>query len=138
MSAGAAPLATRSAARTALRALPALLLDVALVLLFAGLGRGSHAREATLLGLFETAWPFLAALALSWILCGAARRPTALLGTGLPVWLGTVALGMLLRWLTGGGVALAFVIVTLLTLGALLLGWRLIAVLIMRVRRRAA
>ncbi|MBL3689225.1 DUF3054 domain-containing protein [Leucobacter chromiireducens subsp. chromiireducens] len=122
----------------ALRALPALVLDVALVLLFAGLGRGSHAREATLIGLLETAWPFLAALALSWILCGAARRPIALLRTGLPVWLGTVAVGMLVRWLSGGGVALAFVLVTLGTLGVFLLGWRLIAMLIVRLRRRSA
>nr|WP_237462456.1 DUF3054 domain-containing protein [Leucobacter chromiireducens] len=121
-----------------MRALPALVLDVALVLLFAGLGRGSHAREATLIGLLETAWPFLAALALSWILCGAARRPIALLRTGLPVWLGTVAVGMLVRWLSGGGVALAFVLVTLGTLGVFLLGWRLIAMLIVRLRRRSA
>ncbi len=128
----------RSAAQIALRALPALVLDVALVLLFAGLGRGSHAREATLIGLLETAWPFLAALALSWILCGAARRPIALLRTGLPVWLGTVAVGMLVRWLSGGGVALAFVLVTLGTLGVFLLGWRLIAMLIVRLRRRSA
>ncbi|WP_440311759.1 DUF3054 domain-containing protein [Leucobacter chromiireducens] len=128
----------RSAAQIALRALPALVLDVALVLLFAGLGRGSHAREATLIGLLETAWPFLAALALSWILCGAARRPIALLRTGLPVWLGTVAIGMLVRWLSGGGVALAFVLVTLGTLGVFLLGWRLIAMLIVRLRRRSA
>ena len=124
--------------RAALGALPALLIDVALVMLFAGLGRGSHAREASVLGLLETAGPFLAALALSWVLCGAARRPLALLRTGLPVWLGTVAVGMLLRWAWGGGIALAFVIVTLVTLGVFVMGWRAIALLVARLRRRGA
>lgn len=109
--------------------------DAALVILFAALGRGSHAREATLLGLVDTAWPFLAALAVSWVVARAWRRPAALLGTGLPVWLGTVVLGLGLRWVSGGGMAPAFMLVTLLTLGLFLLGWRGIAALAMRLRR---
>lgn len=109
--------------------------DAALVILFAALGRGSHARDATLLGLVDTAWPFLAALAVSWVVARAWRRPAALLGTGLPVWLGTVVLGLGLRWMSGGGMAPAFMLVTLLTLGLFLLGWRGIAALATRLRR---
>lgn len=115
----------------------ALACDVALVTLFAGLGRSEHAREATLLGLFETAWPFLAGLAIMWIATLAFRRPLAILRTGVPVWIGTVAIGMLLRVATGSGAALPFVLVATGTLAVFLLGWRAIAALIIRLRRRA-
>ncbi|SJN12789.1 PROBABLE CONSERVED TRANSMEMBRANE PROTEIN [Leucobacter sp. 7(1)] len=128
---------TRSRSATLTPAL-ALLCDAALVVLFAALGRGSHAREATLLGLVDTAWPFLAALLVSWVAARAWRRPAALIRTGLPVWLGTVVLGLGLRWMTGGGMAPAFIVVTLLTLGLFLLGWRGIAALVGRLRRPRA
>ena len=116
----------------------ALLLDVALVVLFAGLGRGSHAREATLAGLFETAWPFLAGLAVMWLAALVWRRPLAPLRSGVPLWIGTVAIGMLLRALTGAGTALPFVIVATATLLAFLVGWRAVAALVARLRGRAA
>ncbi|MEB4615831.1 DUF3054 domain-containing protein, partial [Leucobacter sp. M11] len=54
-----------------------LLLDAALVVGFAAVGRGSHERAATLGGLWETAWPFLAGLALSWLVTVAWYRPTS-------------------------------------------------------------
>ncbi|TDP94492.1 DUF3054 family protein [Leucobacter luti] len=115
-------------------ALLALAADAALVLLFSGLGRGSHAREATVLGLLETAWPFLAGLAITWISARISQRPLAVLNSGLPVWIGAAGIGLLLRWWTGGGVALPFVIVTFLTLGLFLIGWRAIAALVIRLR----
>lgn len=114
-----------------------LLLDAALIVVFAAVGRGSHAREATLLGPLETAWPFLAGLALSWLLTLAWRRPAAILRTGVPVWIGTVGFGMLFRALTGQGTAIPFVIVATLTVGAFLLGWRLIALIASRARARS-
>lgn len=117
-------------------AVGALALDAALVVLFAGIGRGSHARAATLAGLFETAWPFLAGLAIAWLVALAWRRPAAVWRTGLPVWIGTAGIGLLLRALVGQGTALPFVIVATLTLCAFLLGWRLIAALVARLRRR--
>lgn len=115
----------------------ALACDVALVMLFAGLGRSEHAREATLLGLFETAWPFLAGLAIMWLVTFAYRRPLSLVRTGVPVWLGTVAIGMGLRLLTGSGAALPFVLVATGTLAVFLLGWRAIAALAARLRHRS-
>lgn len=114
----------------------ALVLDAALVTLFAGLGRSEHAREATVLGLAETAWPFLTGLVVMWLVTLAFRRPLAIMRTGVPLWLGTVALGMLLRFATGSGIALPFVIVATVTLGVFLLGWRAIAALVSRLRRR--
>lgn len=122
-------------ARTAVLAFAA---DIALVLLFAGLGRSSHEREATLLGLVETAWPFIAGLAIVWISARITKRPLAVLNSGIPVWVGTVAIGLLLRFWTGGGVALPFVIVSILTLGVFLLGWRAIMALVQRLRRAPA
>ena len=124
----------RSTGRWSRTAWFALAGDAALVLLFAGLGRGSHAREATLLGLLETAWPFLLGLAVTWISARISQHPLAPLKSGIPVWIGTVAIGLLLRAITGAGVALAFVLVALGTLALLLVGWRLIAVLVLRLR----
>ena len=52
------------------------------------------------------------------------RRPTALLPTGVGVWLGTVAIGMILRGvLAGQGTAFAFILVALAFLGLFQLGW---------------
>lgn len=120
--------------RTAVWALAA---DAALVLLFAGVGRGSHAREASVLGLLETAWPFLLGLAVTWISARVSQHPIAPVKSGLSVWIGTVAIGLLLRAITGAGVALSFVLVATGTLAILLIGWRLLAALFVRLRRRA-
>ncbi|XPP26359.1 MAG: DUF3054 domain-containing protein [Leucobacter sp.] len=111
------------------------LLDAACVVVFAALGRSQHGRVETLAGLWQTAWPFLAALAAVWLVARVWRRPTALLRSGLPVWIGTVALGLLLRVVfTDGGAALPFVLVAAGTLGLALLGWRAIARLIRYLR----
>lgn len=109
--------------------------DTALVLLFAGVGRGSHARESSALGLLETAWPFLLGLAVTWVAARITQHPLAPVRAGVPVWLGTVAIGLLLRAITGSGVALPFVLVATGTLALLLIGWRLIVALVRRIRR---
>ncbi len=46
---------------------------------------------------------------------------------GALVWLTTVIVGLLLRAVTGGGMAIAFMIVATTTLGILLVGWRFVA-----------
>lgn len=119
------------------RALPALALDAALVLVFAAIGRATHDGDVFGpggLGLAETAWPFLAALAAGWMVSLAWRRPSAALRSGIPIWLVTVAGGMLLRAVSGQGTALAFVIVATVTLAVLLIGWRGVAALVRRRR----
>lgn len=111
------------------------LLDTACVVVFAALGRSQHGRVETLAGLWQTAWPFLVALAAVWVVARAWRKPIALLRSGLPVWIGTVALGLVLRVVfTAGGAALPFVLVATGTLGLALLGWRAIARLISLLR----
>jgi hypothetical protein len=89
-----------------------------------------------LLGLLETAWPFLVGLLLVWGWGLVWRRPASLLRSGVPVWIGTLVLGMGLRLLSGQGTAPAFVLVAAITLGVFLLGWRGITALVLRIRRR--
>ncbi|ALJ19425.1 DUF3054 domain-containing protein [Microbacterium sp. No. 7] len=112
----------------------AFVLDVVLVVAFAAAGRASH-DEDVLAGLAHTSWPFLAALAVGWLVLRAWRAPAAPVRTGVGLWIVTVAGGMLLRVVSDQGTALPFVIVATLTLGALLVGWRLLAALVTRRRR---
>lgn len=109
------------------RAAPAAAADLAFVLVFAAIGRDAHQRGEILTGVLSTAWPFLAGAAASWLALRAWRAPLAVWPTGVGVWLGTVAIGMLLRALTGQTVVVPFVVVTLVVLGVFLLGYRLLA-----------
>lgn len=100
----------------------ALTVDVLLVLLFAGLGRRTHALDAA--GLLATAWPFLAGLLLGWLAWRVRRAPFAVWPRGVALWATTVAVGMGLRLAVGEGAAPSFVLVTLAVLGVFLLGPR--------------
>src|SRR6478672_481865 len=104
----------------------AALADIVGVLVFCAVGRRSHAEGLTLTGVAETAWPFLTGTAVGWLVSRGWRRPTALTPTGVIVWIATVAVGMLLRKLSGQGVAISFVVVASAVTAALLLGWRAI------------
>ena len=108
-----------------MRAALGVITDACCVLAFVVIGRANHHAGGTLAGVAVTAWPFLAGLAAGEVATRAWRRPFALYPTGVGVWLATVAIGQLLRVLSGQGTAPAFVIVSLLFLGLFLLGWRL-------------
>jgi hypothetical protein len=97
------------------------------VLVFVIIGRDSHAKGESLAGIASTAWPFLAGLAFGWLATRAWRQPVRLWPAGVGAWLGTVALGMLFRVVSGQGTAPAFIGVALAFLGLFLLGWRLLA-----------
>ncbi len=119
------------------RSVSALALDALLVVVFAAIGRATHDGDvwgSAGSGLATTAWPFLVALLLGWLVSRAWNRPLAPLRTGVPVWVVTVGVGMLLRAVSGQGVAVAFVIVATLTLALFLLGWRGVARLVTRLR----
>jgi hypothetical protein len=105
----------------------AVLLDCCCVLAFVIIGRASHAKGESLSGIASTAWPFLAGLACGWLGTRAWRRPLALVPAGVGAWLGTVAVGMVLRVVSGQGTAVAFVGVALAFIGLFLLGWRVVA-----------
>ena len=108
------------------------------MLLFVVIGRANHDKGETLAGIASTAWPFLAGLALGWFAARAWRRPRAIVPAGLGAWIGTVAFGNLLRVWGGQGTAFAFILVALAFLGLFLLGWRLVARLLIEHLRRKA
>lgn len=112
------------------------LIDALLVLAFVLIGRTSH--NEGVLGAFVTYWPFLTGLVLGWLLLRAWRSPRSLRFTGVGIWVSTAGLGLLLRLISGQGVQLSFVIVTISVLGIFLLGWRVTAGLVHRFRSRAA
>jgi hypothetical protein len=104
----------------------AVVLDCCCVLVFVIIGRASHAKGESLGGIASTAWPFLTGLAGGWLAGRGWRRPLGLFPAGVGAWLGTVALGMVLRVVSGQGTAFAFILVALAFLGLFLLGWRLV------------
>jgi hypothetical protein len=110
----------------------ALVLDAVLVVVFAVIGRSSHAEGLDAAGVWGTAWPFLAGLAIGWGVARAWRRPAAPWPTGVIVWAATLVIGMLLRIAVGQGVQAALVVVAAVTLAILLIGWRGVAALVTR------
>lgn len=125
---------TASTPEAARPATGAMLVDAALVLAFVLIGRASH--NEGLLGTLNTLWPFLGGLTLGWLLMRAWRSPRRIVWTGIGIWLGAAAGGLLLRVVAGQGVQPGFAIVTAVVLGVFLLGWRGIALLVHRARSR--
>jgi len=109
--------------------------DALFLLVFVLIGRASH-DENPVLGALVTYWPFFVALVIGWAVARAWKSPVAVLRSGVPIWIITVAGGVLLRALSDQGVQVSFVIVTSIVLGVFLLGWRGIVRLV-RARRRA-
>lgn len=104
------------------------IVDAVLVLVFAGVGRASHAEHNPVVGAVITAWPFLLGAAAGWALVRwRSHRWAVDVGPGIVVWVATVVVGMLLRALTGQGTAPSFIVVATVFLGVVLLGWRLLA-----------
>ena len=115
--------------------LGSLLLDLVLVIGFTMIGRAQHGEALDATGIVDTAWPFVAGLIVAWLVARAWRAPAQLVWIGLIVWVVTVLVGLALRVATGDGIAPAFIIVATIVLAVFLLGWRLIAAGIRRVRR---
>jgi Protein of unknown function (DUF3054) len=114
--------------------LSSLVTDVIGVLLFCAVGRRSHDEGLSVTGIATTAWPFLTGTVIGWLASRAWQRPTAVVPTGVVVWLCTVAVGMLLRKASSAGVAASFVLVAASVTAVLLLGWRAVVALSMRRR----
>jgi Protein of unknown function (DUF3054) len=104
----------------------ALGLDLICILFFAAIGRINHGESV--LGTPLTAWPFVVGAGVGWFLVRRRSGQDPLtVGPGITVWACTLVVGMLLRGVTGGGVALSFVLVATIALGIMLLGWRVIS-----------
>ncbi|MBY8859030.1 DUF3054 domain-containing protein [Nocardia sp. CA2R105] len=112
------------------------LIDVVLVIVFCLIGRRSHHEGAISAGLFRTLWPFGIGLLLGWALApllGARGRFDDVLArfdarglwpAGVTLWLSTLIIGMVLRVISGQGIAFSFVLVAAAVLALFLLGWR--------------
>jgi uncharacterized membrane protein (GlpM family) len=112
----------------------AAILDAVAITLFVAIGRRNHDEDPAVTGTLFTAAPFLIGLAVGWLVARAWRSPFAML-TGVVVWLVTIVVGMLLRNVVfDRGTAASFVVVATLFTGACLVGWRAIAVLVVRQR----
>ncbi|WP_457974739.1 DUF3054 domain-containing protein [Arthrobacter sp. D1-17] len=109
--------------------------DALLIMVFAAIGRDAHARGDVIAGVLLTAWPFLTGAAVTWVVLRLWRGPLALWPAGVAVWLGAAGIGMALRAVTGQTVVLPFVIVALTSLAVLLLGYRLLVLGLLRLRR---
>ena len=122
-----------------MKAFPALVVDVVAIVVFAILGRSSHAEANTLLGVLGTAWPFLAGAVVGHGLCrsaGALRGDPTGRRPGAVVWAATVVVGMLLRVASGDTAAWSFILVASIVLAVFLLGWRVLVRLARRARTR--
>ena len=88
-------------ARPALARTVGLVLDVAAVLAFVAIGRHTHHDGVSPAGLWQTAWPFLAGLAVGLAAARSWRAPMAIVPSGLGAWLGAAGAGMVIRVLAG-------------------------------------
>jgi DUF3054 family protein len=111
--------------------------DVLAVLVFAAVGRSSHAEVVDALGVLITAVPFLLGLLVGWLVVRVWRAPLRLL-VGVAVWAGVVVVGLGVRAAFTHRLPLTFVLVAAASLALFLLGWRAVARLVVHSRRQSA
>lgn len=109
-----------------------LALDILAVIVFAAIGRASHEEGLTVLGVAETAGPFLIGLGLGWTIARTASLDPLRRTGGPVIWATTVAGGMVVRQLAGEGTAFSFIVVASIVLGVLLAASRLLTRLLAR------
>jgi FtsH-binding integral membrane protein len=102
----------------------AFLFDFICVLVFVTIGRHSHKDANSIGGMLTTLWPFIVGLASGWLFVSRTHRIVTIKGSGFRIALFTVVIGMILRVISGQGIALAFVIVATVFLSLCLVGWR--------------
>lgn len=111
------------------------LIDAVLVVVFATFGRGAHSEGLGAAQVWGTAWPFLVALVVGWLLVLLLRRAPLAVPTGVLLWVVTLAGGMVIRGLTTGRVPhWSFLLVAGVTTAVFLIGWRLV-VRVIKTRR---
>jgi hypothetical protein len=103
--------------------------DVVAVIVFAAVGRASHAESDDILGLLATIAPFAVGLGASWATPIVRVQPSGL-RAGLVALAGTAVLGLALRFAFTDRLPLSFAVVTVVSLGVLMLGWRALSLLV--------
>jgi hypothetical protein len=116
-----------------------LLADLACVLALAVGGKGTHDADESAWVVLVIAWPFALATGLAHIGLALAGRPTRRVWPdGAVVLAVTYVLGMLLRAMSGRGLAPGFLVVAAIFLAVTMLGWRGVVHLVARRRARHA
>jgi FtsH-binding integral membrane protein len=117
----------------------ALVADLVCVVAFAAGGKDAHDQSSTWWVVLRIAWPFALACLIGWAVVvrrgwdSRQWRPA-----GVAVLASTYVLGMVLRLISGRGIAVGFLIVSIVFLAVTMLGWRLLAGWLVRRRRAAA
>lgn len=111
--------------------------DVLAVLVFAAVGRSSHAEALDAVGVLTTAAPFLFGLLLGWLVVRVWRAPLRL-PVGVAVWASVAIVGLGVRAAFTHRLPLTFVLIAAASLAVLLIGWRAVAHLIGRPRAQRA
>jgi hypothetical protein len=107
------------------RALP-LLLDAVILVIFAAVGRRTHAEGSAISGTLLVAAPFLLAWLAAALVVRLPREPKSA-SRALRAWAIALPVALLLRSLVfGRGIAPGFVVVALVFTLATLVGWRLV------------
>ena len=106
------------------------------MILFATIGRASHGEALSPGGLLRTGTPFVLGLVVGWVIVVTARVAALRWLAGVVLWASTLIVGMVVRYFTGQGVAVIFVIVAACFLALTLIGWRAVAAAIRAVRRK--
>ncbi|WAC52874.1 DUF3054 domain-containing protein [Frigoribacterium sp. SL97] len=109
-----------------------IVVDLVAVLAFVVIGRRSHAEGLDLPGLHGTLWPFVVGSVVGWASVTGVRWPLSAVRSGAVVWVSTAVIGVLLRVVSGQGVQVSFVVVTVVVLGVFVVGWRAVAALVRR------
>lgn len=108
----------------------ALAVDLAMIVLFAAMGRASHDEGSAVGGTLLVAAPFLIGYVVAAAVTRLDRTPLSITRAAL-TWFPAIVLGMLLRrFVFDRGTAVAFVIVAFVTTGVLIVGWRCLVALI--------
>jgi len=97
--------------------------DAVAVLVFAAIGRRSHAEVGAIVGVVQTAAPFLLG-AVAGVLASRSWRDPPAWRSGVATWVGAVVVGLALRALVLDRLPLSFAVVATVSLGVLILGWR--------------
>jgi hypothetical protein len=107
-----------------------LVIDTALLVAFAAVGRSAHSEGRTVGGSLAVAWPFVAA----WLLAALPSRTLERIAPrrAAVAWLVAWPIALVLRAITGRGDAIGFAIVLLVLPLAALTGWRAAARLVAR------
>lgn len=108
--------------------LPAVLADLACVLVFAYAGKSSHEAADSDWVVLAIVWPYASAVVLAYLALLLRRRhPDRVWPEGAVVVAVTYVLGMLLRVVSGRGIAVGFLVVAAVSMALTMLGWRWIA-----------